>query len=185
MDLEVRHDAATFDLIAGRTHYERVVEAVLKAEVSVWIATANLKDLMYEWRRAKYRSLLYGLDQLAKDGVELRLLHAGYPSKAFRKSFDEHRWLTQRMELRLCPRVHFKVVVIDGRLAYMGSANWTGAGLGVKGDGRRNFEMGMMSEDEAFIDHVQTYYDHLWRGEECKVCRLRASCEFPLDLIDA
>ena len=31
-------------LIAGRGHYETVIQAVLGAELSVWIATANLKE---------------------------------------------------------------------------------------------------------------------------------------------
>ena len=43
------------------------------------------------------------------------------------------------LELRLCPRVHLKAVVVDGELLYVGSANWTGAGLGVKSSKRRNF----------------------------------------------
>src|SRR4029079_13493668 len=38
---------------AGRGHYESVVERVMNAERSVWIATANLKELMVEDHRAR------------------------------------------------------------------------------------------------------------------------------------
>ena len=37
------------------------------------------------------------------------------------------------MERALCPRVHFKIIVFDFKTAYVGSANLTGAGLGMKG----------------------------------------------------
>lgn len=85
--------------------------------------------------------------------------------------------------MRVCPRVHLKTVVVDARLVYLGSANWTGAGLGAKGDGRRNFEMGILTADEQTIDQVQERYDRIWRGAECADCRLRAECEMPLDAI--
>jgi len=74
-----------------------------------------------------------------------------------------------------------KTVVVDASLVYLGSANWTGAGLGVKGEGRRNFEMGIVTSDEGVIDQVQARYDQIWRGAECANCRLRDACEMPLD----
>jgi len=40
-----------------------------------------------------------------------------------REDFDRYPRLFTRMERVLCPRVHFKCVIIDGRLAYFGSAN--------------------------------------------------------------
>lgn len=85
--------------------------------------------------------------------------------------------------MRVCPRVHLKTVVVDARMVYLGSANWTGAGLGAKGDGRRNFEMGILTADEQTIDQVQERYDRIWRGDECADCRLRDECEMPLDEI--
>jgi phosphatidylserine/phosphatidylglycerophosphate/cardiolipin synthase-like enzyme len=86
------------------------------------------------------------------------------------------------LALRQCPRVHLKVVVVDGALLYLGSANWTGAGLGAKGEHRRNFELGVVTDDDTMLDAVQARYDALWRGAECGACRLRSECEAPLDL---
>ena len=170
------------------------MKAVLEAEQSVWIATANLKELLVEdpnavpgvrrGRRGTYRSVLEVFAELSRKGVELRLLHASMPSRPFRKSFDSQPDLVAGgLEMRVCPRVHLKTVVVDARLVYLGSANWTGAGLGAKGDGRRNFEMGILSSDEMLIDQVQERYDRIWRGAECADCRLRDECEMPLDEI--
>ena len=85
--------------------------------------------------------------------------------------------------MRVCPRVHMKTVVVDAGLVYLGSANWTGAGLGAKGEGRRNFETGIVTSDERIIDLVQERFDRIWRGAECGSCRLREVCEMPLDEI--
>jgi phosphatidylserine/phosphatidylglycerophosphate/cardiolipin synthase-like enzyme len=155
----------------------------------VWIATANLKELMVEdprlgmgRRRRSHRSVLEVFAELAEGGVELRILHASPPSRPFRRSFDRQPTLVAGgIEMRMCPRVHLKTVVVDARLVYLGSANWTGAGLGAKGDGRRNFEMGILTTDEQTIDEVQERFDRIWRGAECADCRLRAECEMPLD----
>jgi phosphatidylserine/phosphatidylglycerophosphate/cardiolipin synthase-like enzyme len=184
--------AVALDLIEGRTHYERVIAAVLAAKVSVWIASANVKELMVEDARARpgrrrsmkksaYVSVLALLDDLAARGVELRLLHAEIPSGPFRRELAQHpRLVGGGLALRRCPRVHLKTVIVDGELMYLGSANWTGAGLGAKGIGRRNFELGIVTDDSALLDQVQAIYEKIWSGGECEGCRLRAECPGPL-----
>ncbi len=186
------------ELVGGRGHYERVVRAVMNARRSVWIATANLKELMVEDDRAApgrrrtirtassrapaYRSVLDVLDELAARAVELRILHAARPSGPFRAALaGKPRLARGALALRVCPRVHFKAVVVDGSFVYLGSANWTGAGLGAKGTGRRNFELGFAGGDDALLDRVQELYDRVWRGAACKGCRLRDICPAPLD----
>lgn len=180
--------AVALRLLSDREHYEEVMEAVLVAKHSVWVATANLKDVMVEAprafgrRRNRFRSVLEVFAELAKQRLDLRILHASMPSRAFRRSFDALPELVSGgVDMRMCPRVHLKTVVVDARLVYLGSANWTGAGLGAKGDGRRNFEMGILSSDEQLIDSIQERYDRIWRGAECAQCRLRNECELPLD----
>lgn len=170
-------------LVAGREHYEQVIEAVIAAELSVWIATANVKSLMVADgpRGRRHRSILAVFDHLARRRVELRLLHAQAPSRPFREELARHPRLLPRLAMRLCPRNHMKVVIVDGRFLYVGSANWTGAGLGIRGDTRRNFELGVVTEDEGMLDQVQALYDRLWRGAECARCGLRAVCPAPLD----
>jgi phosphatidylserine/phosphatidylglycerophosphate/cardiolipin synthase-like enzyme len=170
-----------------------VVKPIDDAKHSVWIATANLKELMIEDPRVQpgrrrsngrgsYRSVLEVFDELAARGVELRILHASLPSRPFRDELDKHpRLFRGGIELRMCPRVHMKTVIVDGTRMYLGSANWTGAGLGAKGEHRRNFELGMVTEDDAWIDEVQALYEHVWRGAACKQCKLRQECEAPLD----
>ena len=192
-DLTAPARADALELISGRGHYERVIRAVLAAHTSVWIATANVKELMVEdgraapgrrrsLRRPGYVSVLARLDELAARGVELRLLHAEIPSRPFREQLAHHPRLGGGggLALRRCPRVHLKAVIVDGELLYLGSANWTGAGLGARGTGRRNFEIGIVTDDAPLLDQVQSLYDRIWSGGECATCKLRDVCPGPL-----
>lgn len=161
-----------------------MIGAVRRAQHSVWIATANLKEMRVEVGRGRrYRSVLEILDDRFAAGVEIRLLHAALPSRAFRDAFDRYpRLVKGGLQLRQCPRVHMKTVVVDGSFVYLGSANWTGAGLGAKSPDRRNFEMGIATADEGILDEVQAEFDRIWRGAACRACKLRSHCEAPLDL---
>jgi phosphatidylserine/phosphatidylglycerophosphate/cardiolipin synthase-like enzyme len=173
-------------LVADGAHYTDLVDRIRRATLSVWIATANLKDLRVEaavGTRARaagrFVSLVAELGELARRGVEVRVLHAGLPSRAFRRSFDAA--IYPEVGLRQCPRVHLKLVCIDGTELYLGSANFTGAGLGAKGEGRRNFELGFITDDDVFLDTAQARFAAIWNGKECAGCKLRRHCPTPLD----
>ena len=191
-DLHLPARAVSIELVGGRAHYDRVIAAVMHAHTSVWIATANVKGMMVEGTakpgarrtrtRGTYVSVLSRLDELAARGVELRLLHAELPSGPFREELAAHpRLVAGGLALARCPRVHVKAVIVDGALLYLGSANWTGAGLGAKGSGKRNFELGVITDDAQLLDQVQALFERVWSGAECARCRLREVCPGPLD----
>ena len=131
--------------------YRRVIlELVPQAKRFVWLATADLKDLHVAAGR-RMIPFLEVLAGLAERGVALRLLHAKEPGPNFRRDFDRFPVLIDGLERILCPRVHLKSVIVDGSAAYSGSANLTGAGMGAKSDGRRNFEAGIVTTDPALV----------------------------------
>ncbi len=181
---------ASLSLLIDRAHYEHVTLAIARARTSVWIGTANVKQLLVEApvgtrdrARGRYVPILDTLQSLCDRNVRVRLLHASPPSRPFREELlaRAHRLAPPAFEMRACPRVHLKMIAIDGELLYLGSANFTGAGLGAKGDGRRNFEMGILTDDEWLLDEAQARFERIWRGAECAGCRLRAECPGPLD----
>jgi phosphatidylserine/phosphatidylglycerophosphate/cardiolipin synthase-like enzyme len=159
--------------------YDKVIEPVARAKSFVWIGTADLKDLHVRQGGA-IRSFLSILNDLAKKQVAIRLLHAREPGPNFRKSFDKHPLLWDHMERQLCPRVHFKHIIIDGELAYSGSANLTGAGLGIKSNHTRNFESGIITTDPDLIDSIMNQFDEVWMGKHCKNCKRREFCPDPI-----
>ncbi len=80
----------------------------------------------------------------------------------------------------LCPRVHFKIVVIDGQCAYIGSDSLTGAGMGMKSISRRNFEAGIFTDDPSLVESAMEHFDSVWRGEHCKKSGRRQYCTDPV-----
>jgi phosphatidylserine/phosphatidylglycerophosphate/cardiolipin synthase-like enzyme len=106
------------------------------------------------------------LAELVSGGVHVRLFHAKEPRPRFRKDFDKSPVLIEspHFERSLCPQIHMKVFLVDGKRAYVGSANLTGAGAGAKHPDRRNFEAGMLSDDPGAISQLMTALDRLYLG---------------------
>ena len=159
--------------------YQQVIEPVARAKSFVWIGTADLKDL-HVHHKGRVQSFLGVLQELVKKQVAIRLLHAKEPGVNFRNSFDKYPELWKNMERQLCPRVHFKHIIVDGAFAYTGSANLTGAGLGIKGANTRNFESGIISTDPEWIESVMNQFDQVWMGKHCKSCKRRDFCPDPI-----
>lgn len=176
-------------LLDGRAHYDDLVARVIAdAKVSVWISTANLKTMLVEApigtsarARGRYVSFFERLADLAASGVEVCVLHAALPSGPLAHELARLGRRGNAIVMRRCPRVHLKMIAVDGRDLYLGSANLTGAGLGAKGDARRNFEMGIVTDDPGMVDAAQERFHRIWIGAECGGCALRDKCPAPLD----
>ena len=161
--------------IADRDHYTHVLQRCAAVKHDLWIGTADLKDL-YLGKGTKVEPFLAVLDRLLKQGVEVHLLHAKEPGENFRADFDRYPGLWNRLERRLCPRVHFKIMIFDCATAYIGSANLTGAGIGMKGEGNRNFESGILTDEPHLVDAAADHFDSVWRGDHCRSCKRKDFC---------
>ena len=167
------------NFITNEQLYKQVIEPVAKATSFVWIGTADIKDL-HVHHKGTVQSFLSVLDSLVKRKVAIRLLHAKEPGVNFRNSFDKYPLLWENMERQLCPRVHFKHIIIDGKFAYTGSANLTGAGLGMKSVNTRNFESGFVTTNPKVIDDIMNQFDEVWLGKYCKNCKRKSFCNDPI-----
>ena len=163
-------------LLFNKEIYDKVIQdCIPKAREFVWIATADIKD-MYVLQNGIMKPFLAVLAELIKRKVEVRLMHAKEPGPIFRKDFDKYPVLFGGLERMLCPRVHFKIVIVDGKTAYTGSANLTGAGMGAKGDNNRNFENGILTQEPALLSQLMEQFDSVWRGDFCRKCNRKAYC---------
>jgi phosphatidylserine/phosphatidylglycerophosphate/cardiolipin synthase-like enzyme len=181
--LELRPDTVSgqAELIFDADHLHKVVlEGILSAKVSLAIATADFKAMLIPRpRERRAKSIVEHLRALADRGVEIRLLHAGTPSSAALRELKVA--LPTNLTIRRCPRLHAKTVVVDCSQMYLGSANLTGAGLGAKADGRRNFEWGVWTKSGPMIDAVLAQFDAIWEGHHCESCKRRDVCPMPLE----
>ena len=168
-----------FLYISNESHYDQVIERIKTVKKTLWIGTADIKDLYVKDGRGT-KPLLEVLSDLVKRGVAIRLIHAKEPGPAFRQDFDKYPALIEGMERVLCPRVHFKIIVFDLKAAYVGSANLTGAGLGMKGENTRNFEAGILSTNRDFVKHATEQFDSVWMGVHCKGCKRKEFCGDPI-----
>ena len=189
--------------ISNSEHYKSVLARVQSVKHMLWIGTADIKDLYVEvgneknvsskrgqkeralsaeWEkgRAKLKPFLALIAQLIRRGVEVRLIHAKEPGPNFREDFDKYPVLYDRLERVLCPRAHFKMLVFDGKEVYVGSANLTGAGIGMKAETTRNFEAGILTDDPEIVEQAMNQFDEVWIGKHCKTCKRRDFCPDPI-----
>ena len=169
-------------LVLNEATYQLVLkELVMEARRLLWIVTADIKDLYIEDGKDFVPFLKVLADKL-REGVEIRLVHAKEPGPRFREDFDRFPELVEAegFERILCPRMHMKCVIADGRKAYVGSANLTGAGMGAKSPHRRNFEAGVVTEDRETIGELMTFLDAFYLGDHCVKCQRREVCPDPI-----
>lgn len=168
-----------FSYISNIAHYKEVLSRVSSVKHMLWIGTADIKDLYVEVGKQK-KPFLAVLAGLIRRGVEVRLIHAKEPGQNFREDFDKYPVLYDRLERVLCPRVHFKMLVFDGKEVYIGSANLTGAGIGMKTDNKRNFEAGILTDDTEIVEQAMEQFDEVWMGKFCRTCKRRDFCIDPI-----
>ena len=161
--------------IRDEEHYAEVLLRAREAKKTLWIGTADLKDV-FVMRGKRARPFLGELAELIERGVSVRLIHAKEPGPNFRRDFDRYPILATGLERVLCPRVHFKLLIVDLQAAYIGSANLTGAGIGMKSDGKRNFEAGFWTDEPQLVAAAAAQFDSVWMGAPCDGCRRQKYC---------
>lgn len=169
-------------LLLNREIYTEVIlDLVPRAQRFLWIVTADLKDMHVE-TDSGFAPFLAVLTELVERNVAVRLIHAKEPGPRFREHFDDHQSLidNELFERVLCPRVHTKAIVIDGVVAFAGSANLTGAGMGAKHADKRNFEVGFLFDDTEHVGRLMDWVDALYLGEWCQTCQRREFCPDPI-----
>ena len=106
------------NFISDISHYDIVLNLAIQAKHSLWIGTADIKDLYVIQGKAE-KPFLGILSELLGKGVEVRLIHAKEPGPNFREDFDRYPRLAKMLERVMCPRVHFKIIVIDQKICYV------------------------------------------------------------------
>lgn len=99
-----------FCYIQNDLHYTLLMDEVTKVKHTLWMGTADLKDLYVKYGRFAMPFLSL-LEKKIKQGLSIRLLHAKEPGENFRNDFDMYPALWKGLERALCPRIHFKLIL--------------------------------------------------------------------------
>lgn len=167
------------EYIQNQEHYNNVLSLSTKVKHTLWIGTADIKSL-YVKNGVSVVPFLSVLSQLIRKNIKIRLMYAKQPGVNFLTDFRKYPNLKNGIEMVLCPRIHFKMLIFDLETAYIGSANLTGAGIGMKSSDRRNFETGILTNNNIIVNQAITQFDEVWMGKYCKSCGRKRYCKSPI-----
>jgi len=166
--------AKTFTKYIKDAEHESVLYKYLTgAKKSISIATADLKNLYIQ-----NHSILEILDDKVGEGVEVRIICSS-PRAAVIDNIQEYDNLldTELFLRKECVRNHMKMVILDEKVAYVGSANLTNAAMGGKSDKKRNFEAGILTTEPDIVSNALDHFDEVWSDDICSTCKSKL-CEF-------
>jgi phosphatidylserine/phosphatidylglycerophosphate/cardiolipin synthase-like enzyme len=153
------------DLLIAREYLSRVPAILENAQLSI---KAVQFVVQIQGKSAKMSSRELGIKLAAKvrDGVRVQALlnAAGGGWRAPALNRQAAAWLTDRkVEVRTLGTkrtCHAKMLIIDDKIAIVGSHNWTPYAL------ERNFEVSVLVRDLACVGRLAQTFDQLWEASQ-------------------
>lgn len=155
-------------LITNKEHYDEVVKRICEAKSSIRIMTANFKRFRLKPTAKEGVNYTDGtpfieyLMNKAANGVPVQII-CSTPSASFTEEWQEcYRQMgkPELFEYKTSDRNHAKVYIIDDKIAYIGSANVTKAGIRQLNDA--NFEAGILTDDPELVSTILDFYSMVW-----------------------
>ena len=163
-------------LIVNDNHYEEVVERMCAAKTSIRIMTGdfNLFKLKPTTNHEGIPFINYLIEK-AEQGIAVQIILSNPTTNVDAELKEYFRNMkSYPLSTRNCIRNHAKVVIVDDKIAYIGSANATRAGLGQFKPG--NFEVGVLTEDSGLVTTLKAYFSKIWDGDFCEGCHRYKNC---------
>ena len=137
---------------------------MVNAKKSVKITTANLNEMMVPVPGFKeYVSVGNLFKLLVKRKVEISIIYRKFTEPFRRDIKDKKLHKNKRFHLFQNERNHSKMVIIDDRLVVLGSANFSGRGIGARSREKRNFELGVLTDNPNIVKYCIDYFDEIKR----------------------
>ena len=164
-------------------HYQEVIERICAAKSSIKIMTANfqrfrLKPTLEQGKNYKDGTpFIKYLMEKAEQGVSVQIICSS-PSEPFKDEYEElyEQLKPKGLIVCFCIRNHAKVVIIDDKIAYIGSANITKAGLGQGILSPGNFEAGIITDNLDVIASLNDHFSSIMKGDYCEGCHRANNC---------
>lgn len=162
--------------------YPEVIKRICEARLSIKIMTGDFKhlnlrptDSQVENAEENMPFIKYLLKK-SLEGVNVQIICA-FPSIKFKEELDEcFNMDTRNFSTYFCIRNHAKLAIVDGKWAYLGSANFTKAGLGQPIFSKGNFEAGIITDDPEMVSSLDDWFSKIRKGEYCESCHRKENC---------
>ena len=154
--------------IFNSSHYDEALLRICDAKSSIKIMTANFKRFRLKPTVEQGINYTDGtpfiefLMRKAVQGVSVQIV-CSQPSKPFLEEWSEcfrKMNMPKLFECKMNDRNHAKIYIIDDKIAYIGSANVTRAGL--RQTSLQNFEAGILTENNDMLSSVKKYFSMVW-----------------------
>jgi phosphatidylserine/phosphatidylglycerophosphate/cardiolipin synthase-like enzyme len=163
--------------------YKEIIDRICAAKSSIKIMTADINLIRLKptvSQGNKYKDGTPFVDFLiekAKKGVSVQIITAE-KSEWFQEDVERAYCgeAGKHFSVWFCARNHAKVVIIDDKIAYVGSANMTRAGLGQPYASPGNFEVGFIIEAPEIISSLNDFFSRITIHEFCEDCHRRKDC---------
>jgi len=147
-----------------------ISEGLLRAQKTLIIGTYNLQDIRIT-ENHQTTSLSEVLVKLLKRNVQVLIILAAFMQRShFIQTLQMNASQLSAFEnirIRFCRRMHFKTIIVDLKYAYIGTANLSGAGVGLKSLRKRNFELGFVTYDTGIIADIASTFMEVFNGKYC------------------
>ena len=172
-------------LVINENHYQEVIQRIRKASSSIKIMTGDFKRFNLKPTAKQGKNYKNGtpfvkyLMEKAVHGIPVQII-CSEPSKPFQDDKDEYYEQLNHPELfefKHCIRNHAKAIIIDDKLAYVGSANITPAGIGQGIFTPGNFEAGILTDAPSVVTSIMELFSKIWAGSYCADCHRAEKCQ--------
>jgi phosphatidylserine/phosphatidylglycerophosphate/cardiolipin synthase-like enzyme len=144
-----------------------ILEQIHACKKHILIGTFNLQNIRLKLA-GNYYSLSHILGGLIEKGVGIYILlqPRACRSTLIRELNNKYKNY-KNLKIRSCGRVHLKTIILDLEIAYIGSANITGFGLGTRSISKKNFELGFITTEKNVISEVAHNFLDIFNGKYC------------------
>ena len=153
--------------IADSEHYDDVFARMCQVRKSLKIASANLQNFTVYLEDNAPIQFCDFLLILLRRGVRIQIVCM--------QPFSFYKWVQDNLpelleesglEIRQNDHVHMKVFIFDNECAYIGSANLTGAAIGKRSSRQRNYEAGVLVQDNEVFGSAVEHFNKVWAAPE-------------------
>lgn len=159
----------TISYIEDDEHFTEIFRRMTEVEHDLKIATANLKNFNVQVESENGVESLRLCDfflSLVERGVHVQIV-CMKPYGFYLYAKDKCPELLEHpfFELRCNEHNHMKLLIFDNEIAYIGSANITGAAIGKRESRRRNHEAGILLTGPMIQEPIR-HFEKIWNDPD-------------------